>query len=177
MSRSFEHGEISLDAIQLPYKANDTWLAAEYPDTIGEILHNTVSVVMNFPEGFEPALSQSGILIDDWTEVIPNRSEVTGVSINCNQPNAAPPQAILLAITPEEKGHWSWNDLVEILDDTLTRAKLRAVEPDMIDQTNLAVLFPALVSEFSAQQNNISLDYALNISKVNEAVNLNFKAK
>ena len=36
-------------------------------------------------------------------------SENTGISFRFNQPNAVPPQALLLAVTPEETGSWSWD--------------------------------------------------------------------
>ena len=56
------------------------------------------------------------MLLDDWTEEIPTASETTGISFRFNQPNAAPPQTLLLAVTPEETGSWDWDDLVGILE-------------------------------------------------------------
>ncbi len=163
---AFNSDEIKLEPIQLPYKATDSWLAVEYPEDLSDILHNTISFVLNFPDTFDSTQFQCGIIIDDWTESIPNKSELTGVTVHYNQPNAAPPQTLLLAIAPEEKGSWSWNTLIAILDDTLERAKLRAVEPDLIDSTNNAIMLPALISEFTADQSNISLDLTLNINAV-----------
>jgi hypothetical protein len=77
------------------------------------------------------------------------------------------PQALLLAVTPEEKSSWSWDDLVEILNDTLLRSKLRAVEPGLLDQLKnpeTGVLLPAIISTFSQQDLDISLDYRNNVS-------------
>jgi len=42
-------------------------------------------------------------------------------------------------------GAWSWQDLVDTLHDTLDRARLRAVEPQQLDQTPLSVYLPATI--------------------------------
>jgi hypothetical protein len=104
---------------------------------------------------------QSGVLLDDWTEEIPTTSETTGISFRFNQPNAMPPQTLLLAVTPEETGSWDWDDLVGILADTLRRAKRRAVEPAQLEKLGSTwnAIAPALVSEFSTlARNDVSLD-------------------
>jgi hypothetical protein len=155
---------------QLPYKLGDTWLATVFPDGTS-IDHDTISVVGYYPQGFNSAQEQCGFLVDEWTESIPNHDEVTGITFNYNQPNSAPPQALLLAMSPQETGQWTWDDLVATVLDTFARAKRRAVEPDIIDkQTGLSTLLPALLSEFSTGKNNISLDLALNIQYVREQV-------
>ncbi len=78
-----------------------------------------------------------------------------------------PPQALLLAVPPELTGHWSWDALVNILNDTLRRARLRAVEPLLLDQRaqnpELSVLLPAIISEFQQYDLNVSLDLRLNL--------------
>lgn len=163
--------DLKVDAVQLPYRAKDSWLAVEFPETdvvTGEpfnIVHDTLSVVVH-GDAFTPAARQSGLLIDDWTETIPTAEETTGITFNYNQPNATPPQALLLAVTPQVKGHWTWEDLTGILNDTLQRAKLRAVEPrllDEVDHTAVSVLRPALVADFTQYDLNVSLDYRLNL--------------
>src|SRR4030095_8754506 len=96
-----------------------------------------------------------------WTEEIPTAQETTGISFRFNQPNAAPPQTLLLVVTPEETGSWSWDDLVGTLNDTLDRAKRRAIELSQLEQQGMAwnAFAPALVSEFSTlAQNDVSLD-------------------
>ena len=73
----------------------------------------------------------------------------------------------LLAVTPNETGNWSWDELVGILNDTLLRAKLRAIEPALLDtqkKPELGVLLPAIMSTYSQQGLDISLDYRNNIS-------------
>ena len=61
---------------------------------------------------------------------------------------------------------WNWDDLVGILNDTLLRAKLRAVEPHLLnklDKPELGVLLPAILSNFSQYDLDLALDYRLNV--------------
>jgi hypothetical protein len=176
---SFNAASLELSPVQLPYRADDSWLAVEFPGTDPltnepfNIQHDTLSVVAHGLAAFAPAAKQSGLLIDDWTEVIPTREEVTGLAFNYDRPNAAPPQALLLAVTPQVTGRWNWDDLVGILNDTLQRAKRRAVEPlmlDKLDRPELGVLLPAIVADFSQYDLNISLDYRLNLKALLDAI-------
>jgi hypothetical protein len=157
--------------IQLPYRANDTCLGVEFPEGTS-IVHDTIAMLQCLPQGFTPAGTQCGLLIDEWTETLPQKEEVTGITFNYDAPNSAPPAAILLAITPIETGHWSWDNLVATVLDTFERAKLRAVEPDMIETlvSGVAQLLPTTIAEFTAGQSTINLDYARNVAFVNAAV-------
>ena len=170
LNETFNANAFHLDPMQIPYRDNSSWLAVEYPsDTT--IDHDTISLISYNPQGFTPSKDQCGLLIDEWPEVIPNKEEVTGISFNYNQPNSVPPQALLLAVTPEETGSWKWDDLVETILDTFDRAKRRAVEPDLLDQQiGISTLLPALLSEFSTAKSSISLDYSLNIQYIAEQV-------
>jgi hypothetical protein len=150
------------EPLQLPYRENDSWLAVEYPEGT-TIEHDTLSFALYAPQGFDGTKEQCGLIIDDWVEIVPQREEVTGLTFNFNQPNSVPPQAILMAVTPQIQGSWKWDDLVETIRDTFHRAKLRAVEPDQLD-TSISMMnkfLPAVISEFSTGKNNISLDLAL----------------
>ncbi|HEY7099775.1 MAG TPA: hypothetical protein VH437_23835 [Terriglobales bacterium] len=156
--------------LQLPYRANDTWLSIEF-DEGTTIVHDTIAMLQCLPQGFQSAGIQSGLLIDEWTETLPQKEEVSGITFNFDQPNSAPPSAILLAVSPTITGHWMWDDLAATVLDTFERAKLRAVEPDIIDTLGaFSTLLPATISEFSTSRNGISLDYLFNIQYVAEMV-------
>jgi hypothetical protein len=132
--------------IQLPFRNTDHWVAVEYPEEFvpaGEYL----SILQVLPAaGFQPSAPQSGLLIDEWVEVLPSKSETTGIAFHFNQPNTEPPQATLLAVTPEITGTWTWDKLVGILQDTFTRAKLRAVEPEQLGATAFGHVLPAIIA-------------------------------
>jgi hypothetical protein len=70
---------------------------------------------------------------------------------------------LLLAITPQIKGHWTWQDLMDTLNDTLDRAKRRAVEPDHIDDSVYAQFLPAIITAFSYYPVTVSTYLAQNI--------------
>jgi hypothetical protein len=157
---------LPLAALQLPFRTGDSWLGAQFPATL-EVAHDTVSLVQHLPQGFSAAGPQCGLLIDEWTESVPNREEVTGLTFNYNAPNSAPPQAILLAVSPNETGSWSWDDLVDSVLDTFRRARLRAVEPDSLgDVAGVGTLLPAVVAEFSTSPASVSLDYSMVLSEI-----------
>jgi hypothetical protein len=161
---------IELQPVQVPYRAKDSWLAVDFPDndplepskSFG-ISRDTLAITACGTAPFRVGSLQSGVLIDDWTEEIPTAQEITGITFRYNQPNAAPPQTLLLAVTPEETGSWNWDDLVGTLTDTLRRAKRRAIEPAQLERPGPDSVWnafaPALVSEFSTRaEADISLD-------------------
>ena len=160
--------------IQVPYRRKDSWLAMEFPETdevTGESFHitqDTVSILIHGDSAFSIEKPQSGLVIDDWVEIIPSREELTGLTFNYNQPNSVPPQSLFLVIPPEERGYWKWDDLRGAMADTFKRAKERAVEPSMIDKSRLNMLLPALISEFTSHDLNISLDYGFNVVEMME---------
>jgi hypothetical protein len=175
LSESLSDASLDLKPIQLPYRAKDSWLAVEFPETdeiTGKpfnISQDTISIICHGNGAFAPGAKRCGLLVEDWTEMIPAKEEITGITFNYDQPNTTPPQALLLAVTPEEKGHWEWDDLVSIVNDTLARAKRRAVEPLLLEKENkpeVNVLLPAIVSEFSQYDLNISLDYRFNLTAI-----------
>jgi len=173
-------GRLDVAPTQLPYRALDSWLAVEFPETRSDgspfnITDDTLSVVIHGDEAFTTEKDQCGLLIDDWTENIRDKKSITGLTFNYNQPDAQAPQALLLAVTPRETGNWSWDELVGILNDTLLRAKLRAIEPGLLDtqkKPELGVLLPAIISTYSQQGLDISLDYRNNVAFYAENLSL-----
>ena len=156
---AFADDELKLKPLQLPFDKHAHWVALEFPEVSPEQLDNPnsfvpqgefVSIVRQLPEDYDVSGPQSGLLIDEWNEVIPNRLETTGIAIHYNQPNTEPPQCILLAVSPNVNGRWEWDDLVDTVSDTFDRAKRRAVEPDFLRTTPYAQLLPAVLSSFTS---------------------------
>jgi hypothetical protein len=156
---AFADKELSFKPLQLPFNEKAHWVALEFPEVSPEQVDDPnsfvpqgdfLSIVRHLPEDYDASALQSGLLIDEWNEVIPNRVETTGIAIHYNQPNTEPPQCILLAVSPNVNGRWEWDDLVETLTDTFDRAKRRAVEPDFLRTTAYAQLLPAVLSSFTS---------------------------
>jgi hypothetical protein len=97
------------------------------------------------PLGFQDDESYSGIVLDDWDEMIPNEKETTAIAYQFNQPNSEPPQSLLLAVPSQlgqNTGKWQWKDLIGAVRGTLAMAKTRAVDLDALKR--VGCFLPAL---------------------------------
>jgi hypothetical protein len=122
----------SLSVGQLPYEQTDRWVALEQ-DQGRPIPAGRLSLVVHLPRVSErPRFDGpvSGLLIDEWVEVVPNRSETTGLTFHFDQPDARTPQSILLAVAPDDRRPvWDLDTLAAVLCETLDLAHMRAVDP------------------------------------------------
>jgi hypothetical protein len=102
------------------------------------------------------------MMLDDWSEIVPGDAETTGLAFHFDRPNAAAPQALLLAVSPTLDGAWEWSDLVAIVEETFDRAKVRAVEPDQLIGTDYFNALPATLLEFSTGRMYLSTELVAN---------------
>jgi len=157
-SELFDRASLDITTWQLPWRKDDFWLAVEYPaahQPSGENL--LVNSYHAAPLAFGG--NQAGLFIDDWTELIPNPRETAALSVHFDRPNSEPPQAMLLAVSPRVGGEWQWDDLMAILNETLDLARVRAVEPQQIDDSDYAQLLPATMAAVTRYLVTISLNY------------------
>ncbi|MFZ1789185.1 MAG: hypothetical protein WAT92_12760 [Saprospiraceae bacterium] len=160
LSEGFKEADLNLSPLQLPYIIGDTWLGLSFPDTY-QIESDKLLYTAHL-NSFDPTEPQCGLLIDEWTEVIPTEKETTGLTFQYDQPNTEPPQSMLLVTPSEFKGEWSWDNVVNTLHETLDLAKLRAVEPAHIDKTSYAQFLPATVSTVTSYPlMTVALNYAV----------------
>jgi hypothetical protein len=158
---------LALEPVQLPYRSKDSWLALEFPQKTADdkpfvINEDKLLYTAIYAVPFDSTNNQCGMLLDEWTEVVPGKSETTGLTFHYDRPNCEPPQALLLVTPAAFTGQWQWADVVDTLHDTLDLAKKRAVEPDHVDGTAYARFLPALVSAFTVHPVTASLNLALN---------------
>lgn len=96
------------------------------------------STVLYAPENITLNNPVFGLVIEEFSEHIPDKKMNTGLSFNYNTPNSEPPQAILLAIHPkatqESEFFWSEDDLRDILYDTIDLYKIRMVDLEAIQE-------------------------------------------
>jgi hypothetical protein len=116
-----------------------------------------------YSEAFNPNARQCGLLLDEWTEVIPSTKRDTAITFNYDRPDNEPPQAMLLVTSASNTGQWTWPDIVDALVETLALAKKRAVEPAFLDPTVYSRFLPATVTA--------STSYAITISTALTAAN------
>jgi hypothetical protein len=124
---------LKLTIAQLPYSASDRWVGS--PLKAGQQLPGgKLSLVVQSAAPLDVRQPLVGLLIDEWVEVVPSPTETTGIALQYDQPNAAPPQTILLAVPPEIEAPWTIWSLQQVLLETLDLARIRAVDPDALGE-------------------------------------------
>ncbi len=173
LSGAFTGAEPELTPVQLPYRSDDRWLALEYPDDPAFVVDSErLLYTAHYPLGFSKAAAQCGILLDEWTEILPMGQETTGLTFHYDRPNTEPPQVMLLVTPPNFVGAWQWDDLVAALHETLALAKQRAVEPSQLENTELNRLLPATLMALTLREVSISGNLSIN-NKALETVRRN----
>jgi hypothetical protein len=123
---------LRLRVAQLPRRGADRWvgLAAtrEQPITSGRLSLVVQSAATAPPAG----AALAGLVVDEWTEVVPDRTQPTGISFHANEPVARAPQAILLAAPPTEAHVWSLAALEATVLETLELGRLRLVDGEAL---------------------------------------------
>ncbi|MFI6676865.1 hypothetical protein [Kribbella sp. NPDC050470] len=153
--------EPELTAIQLPYVPDDHWLGLDFPAD-KKLDSDRLLYTAHYSTPFDKTKPQCGMLLDEWTETIPDQSIDTGIAFHYDRPNSEAPQTMLLVTPSEFRGAWQWNDLVDALNETLDLAKSRAVEPKHLDSSPYAPFLPATVLATQVRQLTIAMDLALN---------------
>jgi len=155
---------------QLPTVAGDVWLGGPTPAAAGRA--GRLSLVIFGAGDLAAAGAGASLFLDEWTEIIPSTSETTGLAIHYDQPDATPPQCLLLAVPPARRGRWRFGDLVQTLHETFELAKNRTVELDDLRTEVYGQLLPLIVGELvpemiasqtaSADGDRVILDFAHN---------------
>jgi hypothetical protein len=151
----------SFDVAQLPFAAGDRWLAL---DLAGAAPASRLSLVAFSPRpasaGVGAGAGVAGLLVDDWVEVLPAAQQITGLSFHYDDPIARAPQAILLAVRPDDFPEWTFEAVEGSVLEALDLAKLRAVDPDALGA--LGHYLPALYFAYNTggpQTEAVSLDF------------------
>jgi hypothetical protein len=148
--------KLALTIGQLPYDANDRWVGL--PLQAGQSLPGgKLSIAVQSAAPLDVRQPLAGLLIDEWVEVVPSAQETTGISFQYDQPNATPPQTILIAVPPELDLPWTIWSLQQVLLETLDLARIRAVDPDALDE--VGHYLPALYFACNTAGHTVSTDF------------------
>ncbi len=109
---------------QLPYKAGDRWIALPFADALPQGRLSLV-VQCSTADPIRLETGVAGLLVDEWTEIVPHQQEQTGLGFHFDQPNGAPPNSLLLAVAGDTRPVWDLDSLTTILNETLDLAKIR----------------------------------------------------
>jgi hypothetical protein len=129
---------------QFPHRPGEPWLAMQFPEAAPPA-DDRLLYTAHYATPFDRTARQCGLLLDEWTEVVPGVGRETGVTFNFDRPGNEPPQAILVVAPATGDGVWHWDDVVGALNETLDLAKKRALEPAQLDPTPYASLLPATI--------------------------------
>ena len=145
---------LELSLAQIPHVAGQRWVGLEVPEG-GELVDGAASLVLqDAPDSFSEKLC--GLLVDEWTELVPSRNETTGIAFQYDPPDASAPQAILLAVPPVAGQPWTVGGLNRVLLETLDMLRIRAVDPAALG--DLGHYLPATYLAFNANGDAVSTD-------------------
>ena len=140
----------SIDIAQLPLH-QPTWAA----DAGASPANGTVSLALHRPPSLGADRPWAGLVIDEWTELIPAATQSTAISFRHETPIAEAPQAVLLAVPPTTAATWDLATLLDTVRETLLLAKIRLVEPNDHQRPFL----PAITLTGNTANETVSTDF------------------
>jgi hypothetical protein len=126
---------LALAVAQLPAVPGDRWIGLPFADGTPSV--GRVSLVAYLPAGpLDAAGTLTGLVFEEFTEVLASPTKTTGLALHYDQPDVTPPQAIVLAVPPRLDEDWTWTlaTLEAAVHVTLELAKLRMVDLDALQE-------------------------------------------
>ncbi|SLM47428.1 conserved protein of unknown function [Nitrospira japonica] len=148
---------LTLRVAQLPYQPGDRWIGLPKSDD-KPLATGRLSLIAHLVGEIQLTEPLAGLMIDEWVEVVPNERETTGIVFQYDRPDACAPQAVLLAVPPNpaEQNFWTSTSLLQVLQESLDLAHIRAVTPDLLDQGQY---LPALYFALNSKNDTISTNF------------------
>jgi hypothetical protein len=103
--------------------------------------------------------SYAGLIVDEWPERIPSTQQSASVAFHFEEPSARAPQALLLAVCPDNRATWDDPILQAVLTETLQLAKIRTV--DLASVQGVGQILPALYFALNLQGATVSTQFAV----------------
>lgn len=133
---------LPLSVAQLPYAPGERWVGLPL-DGRPPPPRGRVSLVLHRAGAAPAPGTWIGLLLDEWTEILPSATELTDVVYHYDDPGAEPPQAVLLAVPPGAAPTWDLATLTAVLQETVDLAHVRAVDAELLD--GLGQVLPAVL--------------------------------
>lgn len=145
--------------LQLPFVANDKWYGMKNADVDHDA--SKLSVVV---QPFDTTVTGadfsdwcSGIMVDEWSEIIPYPKQTAGLAFNYDKPVAKAPNCILLAVSPVvDSNGWSFDHLLGTVNSALELSKIRAVDPQLLGESEYGHILRAVVSPYQPEGKTIT---------------------
>ncbi len=148
---------VNMTVAQLPFDSTETWVGLP-PQPGKDFPPSKLSLVVQSMLAINPTLALSGLLFDEWVEVVPSTTETTALTFQFDPPNSVAPQNVLIAVPPVPGQDWTTESLRRVLMETLDLAKLRAVDTSQLGAA--AQYLPALFVPFNVNDAAVSTDFA-----------------
>jgi hypothetical protein len=132
----------ALDVVQLPYAPAAAWVALPFADEAHRPPDGRVSVVLHRAAAPAASSTWAGLIVDEWSEIIPAEKEQTAIAFHYDDPGAEAAQAVLLAVPSAGQQAWSFDTIVDTLRETFALAKIRGA--DLENLGTLGQLIPAI---------------------------------
>ncbi|MEM9161920.1 MAG: hypothetical protein AAGC54_02480, partial [Cyanobacteria bacterium P01_F01_bin.4] len=128
-----------LQVAQCPYLPGQGWVGERKPaqglPPLSLAMHTPFALTaLTAPLTTQPSIA--GLIVDTWSEALPQDTAVTGLAFNYDEPKAQAPQAMLMALPPDMSRNWQFEDLESALLETFDLMKLRANTVPPFDITN-----------------------------------------
>lgn len=146
--------------LQLEPAPYGVWAGARLGRDGGEFVQppsGCVSLVRLSPYEVGPG-PWCGLLVDEWTEIIPNERELTGVAFHYDDPGAEAPQAVLVAVPPVRGERWTEARLFGVIEDTVELAQVRTMDASVLG--DLGRVLPALYLAVNAPGDTVSTTFS-----------------
>jgi hypothetical protein len=140
---------------QLPYRPGDTWVALPFGGATPRA--GLVSLVVDRVVTPTTGSVCVGLVLDEWSEIIPAATATTAVALHYPSPPAQAPQSILLAVPPALGGSWNLDALLSIVNETLDLAHVRMTDASLAG--SLGQLLPAALLATNTQGDSVSTDF------------------
>lgn len=149
---------LALAQLPPPPVAPDRWLALPvdpaHPPQKGRVAFACVTTGDPTSE-----TTYAGLMVEEWPERIPNAQAPTAVTFHFEEPSARAPQAVLLAVCPDNRAVWDDALLQAVLAETLELAKIRTV--DLNSMQTAGQILPALYFALNLQGATVSTRFAI----------------
>jgi hypothetical protein len=148
---------LRLNVAQLPRRPGEQWVGL--PIAPGKAMPDgSLSLVLQGAEKMDFTKPLAGLLVDEWVEVVPSRSETTGIAFQFDPPDTCAPQAIFLAVPPVPGKAWTVGTLNRVLIETFELARMRALDPASLG--DIAHYLPALHFAFNVDGDAVATDFS-----------------
>jgi hypothetical protein len=168
-------GAVGLDALtvaQLPHVPGERWLGLPTPTGAARPTA-TVSIVAQRSAPVDFGRPLAGFILDQWSDVIPNEQETTGLSFHYDAPGARAPQTLLVAVPGDPNAaSWTVEALARSVREAIGLARIRALDADDLDAVGR--FLPAIYLPFNIESKTPSINLAEMIAVAIERDNVAF---